>query len=101
MLLAGVGAVAFLWLLTLDVHAAERNVDGVPAFCGSAYDVALLKRDGYMGGEIPTNQAAVDSACVAEARKDVALAGLVAMGTLGLSLYAFGRRRRTPPRVAA
>jgi hypothetical protein len=50
-------------LITLDEYVDERNTDGVPAFCGSAYDVALLKGDGVMGGEVPPNQAAIDTAC--------------------------------------
>ena len=39
MALALAGFVAFAWMWALDVHVDERNVDGVPAFCGSAYDV--------------------------------------------------------------
>jgi hypothetical protein len=60
------------WLLTFDVHADEgQRFDGQtsaePAFCGSAYDVALLKGDGYMGGEYPSNQDEIDSQCVVKA----------------------------------
>ena len=85
--LAVLSLVAFFWLLTLDVYVDERNSDGVPAFCGSAYDVALLKGDGFMGGEVPPNQAAIDRACVAAARTDVVLAG--SAGVTGLAAAAF------------
>ena len=51
--LAALSLVASFWLITLDVYVDERNTDGVPTFCGSAYDVALLKGDGFMGGEVP------------------------------------------------
>lgn len=94
---AVVGAVAFVWLLSLDVHVSERGVDGAPAFCGSAYDAALIKRDGYMGGEVPPNQAAIDRACVSEARTDVVVAVFAALTTIGGAGYAlrqYGRRRR-------
>jgi hypothetical protein len=92
---AVIGAIAFGWLFTLDVHVAERGADGVPAFCGSAYDVALIKRDGYMGGEVPANEAAIDRACVDEATTDVVLACLAALTALGGTAYALrlhGRR---------
>ena len=87
--------VAFVWLFTLDVYVGARNVDGAPAFCGSAYDVALIKRDGFMGGEVPTNQAAIDSACTSESRRDMVLAGLAAMGALGGAICALRLRPRT------
>jgi hypothetical protein len=84
--LAALSLVAFVWLITLDVYVDEWNTDGVPAFCGSAYDVALLKGDGFMGGEVPPDQAAVDRACVAAARTDVVLAGIA--GVMGLAAAA-------------
>ena len=85
-------AVAFVWLSTLDVDVDERNVNGAPAFCGSAYDVALLKRDGYMGGEVPVNQTAIDRVCVREAERDIAIAGLA--GVLGACSAGYALRLR-------
>lgn len=86
--LAALNLVAFFWLITLDVYVDERNTDGVPAFCGSAYDVALLEGDGFMGGEAPPNQAAIDRACVAAARTDVVLAGIAGVTGLAAAAYA-------------
>jgi hypothetical protein len=85
-------------LITLDVYVDERNIDGVSAFCGSAYDVALLKGDGFMGGEVPPNQAVIDSACVAEARTDVVLSGIAGVAGLAAAAYAvlLPRRIRVP-----
>ena len=80
------GFVWFVWLWTLDVHVTEHNVDGVPAFCGSAYDVVLLKGNGYLGGEVPANQRAIDSACVRKAGRALAFGGVG--GLLGVSLAA-------------
>ena len=96
--LAVLSLVAFFWLITLNVYVDERNIDGVPAFCGSAYDVALLKGDGFMGGEVPPNQAAIDGACVAEARTDVVLAGIAGVAGLAAGAYAvlLSRRTRVP-----
>ena len=93
--LAAVSLVAFFWLITLDVYVDERNTDGVPAFCGSAYDVALLKGDGVMGGDVPPNQAAIDRAGVAAARTDVVLAGIAGVTGLAAAAYAVLLPRRT------
>ena len=93
--LAALSLVAFFWLITLDVYVDERNTDGVPAFCGSAYDVALLKGDGFMGGEVPPNQAAIDRACLAAARRDVVLAGTAGVTGLAAAAYAVLLPRRT------
>jgi hypothetical protein len=48
-------------LYTYDVHVPITG-NGPPkdSFCGSAYDVVFLKKDGYMGGEIPPNQDRID-----------------------------------------
>jgi hypothetical protein len=101
--LAAMGFVWFVWLWTLDVHVKEHNVDGVPAFCGSAYDVVLLKGNGHMGGEVPANQRAIDSVCVRKAGRDLVI-GTIG-GVLGVSTAAhvalpLGRRpvrlRETP-----
>ena len=89
--LAVLSAVAFVWMFTLDVHVDEPNVDGVPAFCGSAYDVALIKRDGEMGGEPARNQAAIDRACVKEAGVDVAISFGAAVVCLLAAGYAIRR----------
>ena len=62
-------------LYTYDVHVPITG-NGPPkdSFCGSAYDVVFLKKDGYMGGEVPANQDRIDAACIARARKFVAAA---------------------------
>lgn len=62
--------------------AAERP----PTFCGSAYDVALFERNGYMGGEVPLNQAEIDAACVRAADWRMVLGGVLALtgGTAAL-----------------
>ena len=91
--LAVLSALAFVWLFVLDVHVDEPNADGGPAFCGSAYDVALIKRDGDMGGELPRNQTAIDRACVKEARADVALSGGAAVVCLVATGFAVRRSR--------
>ena len=96
------GLMAAIWLATLDVTVAERGVDGQPAACGSAYDVALIKRDGYMGGEVPANQDEIDEACRSEARRDMAFAGLLAVPALigcGYATVVLTRRKRlsSPP----
>ena len=89
-----VGAV---WFSTYDVHVPITGT-GPPddSFCGSAYDVVFLKKDGYMGGEMPPNQDRIDAACRIRSRKYVATAagsgalGLVLLVPLGLALH---RRR--------
>ena len=93
--LAALSLVAFFWLIMLDVYIDERNTDGDPAFCGSAYDVALLKGDGFMGGEVPPNQVAIDTACVAEARTDVVLSGIAGVAGLAAAAYAVLQPRWT------
>src|SRR5690349_6941083 len=85
--LASAGIIAFLWMWTLDVHVNERGSDGGPAFCGSAYDVVLLKGNGFTGGEVPTKQRAIDSSCVRKAGWDLVIGGLV--GVLGMSASAY------------
>jgi hypothetical protein len=59
----------------------------------------LLKQDGFMGGEVPTNQEAIDRACVEEAWLDLALAGIAGLVSLAIAGYSallmlkrFGRR---------
>lgn len=90
---------AALWLFTLDVYSdTGRQYDGVQAppaggsFCGSAYDVTLLEGDGYLGGEIPDNQAQLDRECVRKAGVSVAAASV--FGTLGAGLLALTLLRR-------
>jgi hypothetical protein len=90
--LAALRLVAFFWF---DEYVDERNTDGVPAFCGSAYDVALLKGDGFMGGEVPPNQAAIDTACLAAARTEAVLAGIAGVTGLAAAAYAVLLPRRT------
>lgn len=77
-------------LLTWDVHADDPPgwgdpTDVGPAFCGSAYDVVLLRGDGYMGGEIPSNQEELDAQCVRRSGRLVVLG--VASCTAGLVLW--------------
>jgi hypothetical protein len=71
-------------------------------FCGSAYDVVLLKGDGFMGGELPANQRALDRQCVRKAGRMVTLGS--AMGAAGIGVAGFGAfrtRRRTAALVSA
>lgn len=94
-----------LWLFTLDVYAddaryaGESRADEAPSFCGSAYDVALIRGDGFMGGEVPENQDALNQQCVTKAARSVAVAAATAVG--GTVLIACGvgatRRRRSVP----
>lgn len=97
-------AVLALWLFTFDVHSDIARSDGGAdrPFCGSAYDVALLKHDGYMGGEPPGNQDAIDRDCVAKANWVVAgagVAGLVA-AVAGISAMRGFARRFERPKLA-
>jgi len=94
-------AVLALWLFTFDVHSDVARSDGGAdrPFCGSAYDVALLKHDGYMGGEPPGNQDAIDRDCVAKANWVVAgagVAGLVAAVAGNSAMRGFARRFERP-----
>ena len=89
-------------LYTYDVHVPITG-NGPPkdSFCGSAYDVVFLKKDGYMGGEVPANQDRIDAACIARARKFVAAAA--ASGALGVGLLVplgFALRRGRRPQRA-
>ena len=83
--------VVALWCFVRDVHV---DVGGRNAFCGSAYDVVLLKGDGYMGGEPPANQQEVDRACVVAAGRYVAAGSAVAGVAVVLPLTMAGRGRR-------
>lgn len=70
--LAAVGLLAAVLLFATDVYVDQPNADGKsPTFCGSAYDVALIKRDGFMGGEVPENQPTIDRECVGTAKNYV------------------------------
>lgn len=81
------------WLATYDVHVPITGYGPTgDSFCGSAYDVVLLKKDGYMGGEIPPNQDRIDAACLSRARKFVAASA--GTGGLGVVLLGLGLRRR-------
>jgi len=88
------GLVATFWLFTTNITVSERNIDGVPAACGAAYDVVFLKKNGFMGGEVPSNQEAIDRACRHEARRDVTVGTLlgIALVTSGVVVYWRGRR---------
>jgi hypothetical protein len=86
----------FVYLWTLDIYVDEAGVDGSPAFCGSAYDVVLVKKDGYMGGEYPANQAEIDAACADASLPPVVgggVAGSVALLAGVIGVLAFPRRR--------
>lgn len=78
--------VVAVWLYTYDVDVAidGNGGPGAGSFCGSAYDVVFLKKDGYMGGEMPPNQDRIDAACIDKAEKFVWAAG--AVGALGVVL---------------
>jgi hypothetical protein len=98
-----------LWLLTLDIYAdqgrqyaGDSKSDGTHSSCGSAYDVALLRGDGFMGGEVPENQDLLNRQCVVKASRSVALASGAAVS--GLALIACGmftpsRERSVPSEV--
>lgn len=86
-----------LWFLTADVYADQhKQYSGESApgesrnFCGSAYDVALLKGDGYMGGEVPVNQAVLDKQCVEKAGRSVAIGSALAGAGVVVGLLAAG-----------
>jgi len=88
------------WLLTTDVYAKppEDFVGATRSFCGSAYDVVLLKGDGYMGGEVPVNQPEIDRQCVAASGRVVALGA--ALGGAGVTVVLgalVGTHRRVSP----
>lgn len=96
--LAVAAFVAFAWLWTFDVSVSEHNVDGEAAFCGSAYDVILLKGNGYMGGEVPSNQRAIDRACVKKAGRDLLAGGAAGVVGLAAAVYvAVSLHRRSVP----
>ena len=101
---AGALAVSALLEASADVHVDLPRVgvdERLPTFCGSAYDVFLLKRNGYLGGEYAANQAEIDQACVTTAGQHLVIAGLLllAAGTalvLGLRSLRGGTRRVAP-----
>lgn len=95
---AVVGVVAAVWLLTFDVYVVERTTDGEHAFCGSAYDVALFKQGFGRTGETPPNVAAIDKACLAEGRRDVALGTVAGVVGLVAAGYAAVRANQTSSR---
>lgn len=77
------------WLLTYDVYSdigpqygGDPRPQAGPSFCGSAYDIAWLEGDGFMGGEVTVNHWAIDRDCVRKAGRLVT-AGSSA-GTLGV-----------------
>lgn len=92
-----------LWIAATDVYSdIHRDDDGVQPFCGSAYDVALIKRNGDMGGEQPGNQDAIDRDCIDRSNRIMVGAG--ALGAISavsafVALRAFARRRKHPPAV--
>jgi hypothetical protein len=86
-----------LKVLATDVYVPIEGNDPGPAFCGSAYDVTFMKKDGYMGGEYPVNQAEIDAACRDKAapysHRGLALA-VTGAAALGLTASALLIRRR-------
>lgn len=67
--LAGVALGLAVWFWTLDIYSSVSNPGSPdPPFCGSAYDIVLLKGDGYMGGEYAPNQDAIDQDCMRQGR---------------------------------
>lgn len=80
-----IAAIAALLLATYDVHV---RADGRDISCGGAYDVALLQRDCYMGGEMARDQDAVDRTGVARAWTYLGLAGLAGLGAARSGAYA-------------
>jgi len=94
-----------LWLFTLDIYAdhgrlyaGQTRPDGTSSSCGSAYDVALLRGDGFMGGEVPTNQGLINQQCVTKASRAVAMSSAAADGGVALTMFgiAMSRRGRGP-----
>lgn len=74
---------------TSETQTASRPSAGPPT------TFALLKGDGFMGGEVPPNQAAIDAACLAAARTDVVLSGTAGVTDLAAAAYALLLPRRT------
>jgi hypothetical protein len=74
-------------LLTWDVHADDPRSGepaSMPAACGSAYDVVLLRGYGDMGGEPVDNQPELDAQCVRNSGRLVVRG--VAAGSAGVVL---------------
>jgi hypothetical protein len=101
--LALVALVLSLWLLTMDVSSDEGKTYGDrPAredgwtSCGAAYDVVLIRGHGFMGGEVPRNQSAIDEQCVRKAGRLVTFAAVG--GTLGLLAAAYALTGLVPGR---
>lgn len=95
------GVVIMVALWRTDVYVPERGNSDGPSFCGSAYDVILFKRDGYMGGEMPPNQDAIDRACHEKSLGPVregAVAGVTGLALGGLVVVIGGRRSRSEGR---
>ncbi|HEY9564598.1 MAG TPA: hypothetical protein VIR30_12590 [Nocardioides sp.] len=87
--------VVFTVLFTADLEVDEPNVDGFPAAsCGSAYDVAFIKGDGFMGGEVPINQDAIDRKCVDKAQLYVGASVLAGGVLLAAGVLLLHVRRR-------
>lgn len=97
-----------LWLFTLDiyadhgrVYAGESPAEVTPSFCGSAYDVSLLRGDGFMGGEVPENQDLLNKECVTKASRSVAMATAATVSGIGLICWSVGGTRHKRPSSAS
>ncbi|GAA6524327.1 hypothetical protein IDVR_01210 [Intrasporangium sp. DVR] len=96
-------ALAAVLAATSDVHVdlareyPSGRFDPGPLFCGSAYDVTLFARGGYLGGEVPLNQAEVDAACVSGAGRRMVLAALFGLAGAAAVVVATRLRHRARP----
>lgn len=99
-MVAVAAGVLSLWLAATDVYSGiDGWDDGTRPFCGSAYDVALIKHNGDMGGELPPNQDAIDRDCIRRSNLimlGAAVPGIVAAGSGIIALCRFSRRRKYP-----
>lgn len=103
LLLAPLALVGSLLLLSVDIHVPiQGNGETADSFCGSAYDVTFIKRDGYMGGEYPPNQGEIDSACASQSKRYAypgAALGLLV--PLSIAFVTFKIRRPKSPHESA
>ena len=87
---AGALAVGSVLAAAADVYVdvPRMGVDTQPpVFCGSAYDVFLIKRNGYTGGEYARNQAGIDRACVSSSGQFMLVAGLLLLAAATAAVF--------------
>jgi hypothetical protein len=105
LLLAPVALIGSLAFLATDIHVPIQGFgQTADSFCGSAYDVSFIKRDGYMGGEYPPNQDEIDSACVSKSNRYAypgAALGLLVPTLIAGALLNVRQTRTTQERLGA